>query len=321
MEIEKIFEILNNPIIDDDIKSYFIFKMLLIDDSIFKKDIFNNLNIKSHILLSSIVKSFYTISNKNIEKYNDTLSHYKNIINSTIELSSYFTITNSLELSNLYTYLLWNGYYSYNKKNYYSMNGRKVILGLYSYDIFLSKGVCLNYADMLADLLNEYGFSSAVFLNKSNNSTFAVKYKPKFEANIIKPNIITTLTSFFTNPIINRLGNHAYTLIEDNNNYYIYDPTNITIFNIIDQFNARNVNGLGNSDINPFISYGVNIDNRRIDLLDRFMLNTEFNPIYDKDFFNNMFDSMSLDFMFNTSLFDEFYNDIQSDIIYIKKRI
>ena len=73
-------------------------------------------------------------------------------------------VSNSLQLSNLYTYLLWNGYLSKNKTNIYSEE-RKLLEGLFFVDVMDGIGVCLNYADMLKDFLKACDHEAAVLWN------------------------------------------------------------------------------------------------------------------------------------------------------------
>ena len=41
---------------------------------------------------------------------------------------------------------------------------------MYSYDIMNGNGVCLNFSDMLKDILNECGYSSSILINGLENS-------------------------------------------------------------------------------------------------------------------------------------------------------
>ena len=60
---------------------------------------------------------------------------YGIILDKFAQLCSLFDLSNSLETANLFTYLLWNGYFSQNKNFKYKGNGRLNAVNAYAFDI------------------------------------------------------------------------------------------------------------------------------------------------------------------------------------------
>ena len=89
-----------------------------------------------------------------INSFTHTLEIYKEILLSTKKLANELNLTNSLELCVLYTYLLWNGYFSKDKQLKYQTVGTNCIPGTYPYTIMSGGGVCLNFSEMLTDFIN-----------------------------------------------------------------------------------------------------------------------------------------------------------------------
>ena len=94
-----------------------------------------------------LVKEFFTLENKSYSA--DIKGYYSSLLDKTKKLALELGLTNSLEISNLFSYLLWNGYFSKTKQNRYQQLGRKNISGLFYADIMDGIGVCLNHAYVL----------------------------------------------------------------------------------------------------------------------------------------------------------------------------
>ena len=142
-----------------------------------------------------------------------------------------------VELSNLFTYLLWNGYLSKTKQHVYRIEDRKMIIGLAFADIMDGVGVCLNHADMLKDFLNTCGYNSSTMINLVDKNIKS-NYKFDIERKSEKAKKKTEILNLAMCPIMKKIGNHAFTLIEDNNKLYIYDSTNLMLLNVINPYEA-----------------------------------------------------------------------------------
>lgn len=176
----------------------------------------------------------------------------------------------SLDISILYSIMLWEGYFSENGRNLYSFSNRRMVEGFYGLDVLSGNGLCLNYSDMLSDLLITSGFGSALLIN-SLSKDMEVDYKPNIEMNKRQISIKDKIMLKKISPVVEEVGTHAFVLINDKGLYYIFDPTNLTIFSI-DDMDCKNINGQGGSIINPIFSYMMNIDTDRTSVLDDFIL-------------------------------------------------
>ena len=281
------------------------------------------LSSENYYLMSSLYKGDFlkSLNDELLEyrkKYYDNISfYYFDILEKMRKLSLELGLKNSLELSNMYTYLLWNGYFSKDKTNVYSIENRKVIMGLLFADIMDGIGVCLNHADMLKDFLNNCGYDSAVLVNFASKNT-KIDYKMDIERKVKKPSFSTKIMNFVLMPIISRIGNHAFTLIKENDRMYIYDSTNLGLLEIKDPYMASVINGEGIHKLHPYTSFLVgNGTSSEINALSGLFLNTNLNSPYDKDeFIFTCEDNISL-FNNNISLLDDFYDDIKSSVTFI----
>lgn len=255
--------------------------------------------IEDTIVLTNSIKRIRKEDNNNRKKYIDLLSDYKNIINKTSILSKELKLNNSLELSILYTYLLYCGYFSQNMDFKFKDEGRKMIPGLYSYDIMTGIGVCLNISDMLKDLLNNSGFKSSIMAN------YEYKNNPIEWLKLSKENS----------------WNHAFNLIKENEKLYIYDPTNFKLVRII---NIESACGIGNNckfKLFPYESYFVNTRQEEIDLLDEFIKTSDFISPYDTDDFNNAKYNCLETVRYNKPLLRNYYDSTKENVNNIANKL
>ena len=318
---------INDESVNDDLKIYILFKLYTFYDSddlesFIKSNVDKKVldKIKGAKLLSTISKTMNDKSKKNREILSTALKSYDSILNKTVELSREFNFDNSLDISNLYSYLLWEGYYSKDRINTYSMTGRNVIFGAFSFDIFSGLGVCLNYSDMHTDLLNKCGYPSCLIINKVDGKNFKKFYIPNISQNKNDTKLMD-IGGVFLSPLINKIGNHAFTLVYENGKFYIYDVTNSTIFKLDGKYDAENIVGTGHSDLNPMMSFALNFDKERIDTLDKFMVMDETDDLYKRSDFVTRFENNVEMFKDNERLFEEFREDIKDDVVRIDNEV
>jgi len=247
-------------------------------------------------------------------------NYYYEVLSKTKDLADELKLKNSLELSLLYSYLLWNGYFSKTKENRFSIQGRSLVWGMFSADIMDGIGVCLNHADMLKDFLIFCGYDSAILMNsiKLNSS---VKEKINIERNYVKPTSRVKSFQFFVGGSLGRIsGNHAFTLIKDNNIPYIYDSTNLALFEIVNPFVVNMINGIGSSRIRPYLSCALTAPSvNELDAISSiFTSNYPSCPYNLDDFLLSAEQKIEL-FKSNTVLIDDFYIDINPNLNNIKK--
>lgn len=229
----------------------------------------------------------------NRKRYSDVMENYNSLLEKISLLSKELNLTNSLELSNLFSYLLWNGYLSKTQEHKFQPEGRKLISGLFFADIMDGIGVCANYSDMLKDLLIHCGYPSAVIDNYIANGI-----------EILKPQTI----------------NHVFNLIEENNKLYIYDPTNIYLLNIINSKYAKILTGEGISRIDIYSSYSACTSKVEYDLLEEILTAKTFTSPYNRKAFETHFSKNMRTFKKNRPLIKDFYDEARSDIVGISEK-
>lgn len=182
--------------------------------------------------------AFYkqNIENKDINIFN---YNYNSIIKRTANLIKELNITNPIETSVIFEYLLWNGYFSKNKKICFSKYNRIINLTALGADIMRGKTVCLNNSDMLSRLLRELKYTSymiACNINLNQNSNIC--YKPNIKQIKVEkkkhPNIIDMTKRKKLNNLCNEIvdGNHISSIVFYNNQYFVIDPTNLGIMHL-----------------------------------------------------------------------------------------
>lgn len=284
---------------------------------LFKDDI---KDIYKIYLLSSIINTLSNRTNKKInilEENTNPKENYKEILKKSKELALELNLSNSLEIANLYTYLLWNGYFSKNKELKYQTHSRLLLPGMYSRDIMNGIGVCLNFSDMLTDFINQFDcYSSATLLNNINKN-FERHYKVDIERKIVPNKFSRKIITPFIIPITKKTGNHAYNLICEKGNLYIYDSTNLSASKLNNKFESSVLAGKGVCNIKPYLSYWLNNSNKSTQTLDLLHLTQHFtSPYTSKDFVITWEECLEL-FRKNKYLLDDFYDEIYNNIINI----
>ena len=246
--------------------------------------------------------------------YEEYLEYYQNILNKIKILSSELNLSNSLEICNLFTYLLYQGYLSENGYNKFQSKERKNIGGMFFADVATGKGTCLNYSEYLKDLLNTCGYASSCIVNsiyvKERSCTSIEKINISDKGRLKKINML--LSS------ITRSNNHAFTLIKEEDKYYIFDATNYLILSIND-LNAAIINGIGSVKLDIPFSYLLNYTAKEKELLDNIVCQSVTNSLYDEYSLIAYRNIDKLLFEEQESLIKDFYIDAKKDIASLAK--
>lgn len=259
------------------------------------------------------------------EIYKESLICYNNILENYKKLSQELNINSSLDLSHLLTYMLWNGYFSVNKKHFYQLQGRLLLPGMFSFDVIKGKGVCLAYAELLHNYLSTCEKNSSILTCKvpTGKKNISCDYRPEIERNIknnISSRVFSDFKTFFLDGLINKLGNHAITLIEENGKMYAYDPTNLYALNIKDVSTASIINGKGEFQIKPLTTLITVPHSDPNHIFEKLLLGNIEPALSRKEFifsFENLMELVNN----NISLLDDAYDNIHSDLEYIDKQI
>lgn len=297
---------------------FYIFKEFLEDDKnidykeierIRKLEGLSNNDVEKIADFADIAKKMKEQANSNLETYSEFLFDYKRILEKTNILAQELKLTNSLEYSILFTYLIHKGYFSKHKTLNLQSNGRKNIPGLYQMDIMAGKGVCLNFSEMLKDLLNTSGFNSATIMSSN-------RYKDPLLRTIL--------------PEKNR-ATHATNLILENDKMYIYDSINECIFKLENVNNAKIITGVDNYkyryiflykyQLYIYKSYFINYNPKEIGVLDILLRGKDFDFPYNKEDYKETRENCIELFKQNRQLISDYHDSTRENICTIANRL
>ena len=246
--------------------------------------------------------------------YSDIMGKYNELLNKTSYLAKELHMQNSLELNILFSHLLWNGYLSKNKKYVFSSNDKKYITGLFFTDIMDGTGVCLNNSEMLKDFLNLNGYTSSIMQNYYNGNSkinYRINIKRKNEENESKEDLIRK--------IFKREANHVFNLIEEYNKLYIFDPTNLLLYKLINPYKSALINGTGIFRLYPYQSYMNCANLNEVELLDKLITTDDYSSPYIKEDLISITE-VNLEIIKNSkSLLEDFYIEARPYIIGISE--
>lgn len=243
--------------------------------------------------------------------YKEIMAIYKSLLEKVSKLAKELNMNNSLELSILFSYLLWNGYLSKTKTHEYKEFEGPLLMGMNFTDISNGIGVCRNYSEMLKDFLNNCGYQSVMLANYLDDDI-----KVDYKMNITERRIynIPSNTNF-----TRKKANHAFNLIEDNG-LYIYDSTNLLLYDLKNINSSVLINGKGKNKIYPYQCYGYCYSKDDEKLLDRLFTEEDFTSPYTKtDFISTSEVNLEL-IKNNTSLLEDFYTEARQDIVGISEK-
>lgn len=258
------------------------------------------------------------------EIYKESLICYNNILENYKKLAQELKVNSSLDLSHLLTYMLWNGYFSVNKEHFYQLQERLLLPGMYSFDVIKGKGVCLAYAELLHNYLSTCGKDSSILTCKvpTGKKAISCDYRPEIERNEkinISSRVFSSFMTLFLGGLINKFGNHAITLIEENGKIYAYDPTNLYALNIKDASTASIINGKGEFQIKPLTTFIIAPYSDPNHIYEKLLLG-DIEPALSRKEFIFSFENLMELVNNNISLLDDAYDNIHSDLEYIDKQ-
>lgn len=279
-------------------------------------------NFNKGVVQPFLLYLFNKHDKENKKLYKESLISYNKVLENYKKLAEELKIDNSLELSHLMSYMLWNGYFSVTKTHIYKQKDRLLLHGMNSFDVIKGKGVCLAYSELLHNYLTACNKKSSL-LNCKAPKDINCNYRPEIERKEEKNSskkILSIPKMPLSNFIVNKIGNHVVTLIEQNNKLYLYDPTNFFVLNILDENTATLINGEGKLELKPLSTLMINC-------------NSDPNLLFEKMFCGNIepaFTRKEIIFSFentmelinsNICLLDDAYNNIHLELEFIDKQI
>ena len=195
---------------------------------------------------------------KATEQYKILKNIYNNVLDNYRILANELHISSALELSHLFTYMLWNGYYFATKSHYYNMKNRTNIANFTFLDVIKGSGVCLNYSEYLQDYLLTCGKEASILLCEvPKDKSIQRDYKPQIEQNYAKNKnelLKLSILAMLANKLLKIDGNNAIALIKENDKMFAYDPTNLLVLNILNKDVGEIINGKGNFKLLPMFT-------------------------------------------------------------------
>ena len=217
----------------------------------------------------------------------------------------------------VFTYLLWNGYLSENKEYKYEDKNLHNIRGYEELDIISGHGNCRSNVNAMKKIFTFLGYNVYTLINSTSlyYTDYAINYG----------NDNTKLTD---GRIHNEdadespIGNHANLLLEKNNNYYIYDPTNNLIFKVNAPLTADLYNGCGKCYIKPwgFIIFDHFDVEKTLDILFKIKSQNKENFLTKEEIVEITLNTFSR-IKQNKTIISDFYSLIKPSIKYIKSKI
>lgn len=244
-------------------------------------------------------------------------NYYLSIIKRTCELIQKLKINDPKQVTIIFEYLLWNGYFSNEKNLIYSRNKKKDIFGAYGVDIMLGRTACLSNSDMLSKIFTMLGYENhLLFCDLPKIDDKETGYRP----NIVRKNI--SEKSSIIKRLLKRGTNHAFVLVKNNNKHFISDPTNLDFLYFTDFLKAKYTCGEIFVNIDPFVTLKFEYTDKE-DIL-RFA-NESFLGIDSSILYSEQIKQLSEETINlckqNIKLLDRFYSDNISDIKNICKKI
>lgn len=277
-----------------------------------------NVNTLDALLLYGSIENAHNYK----ELYRESFERLQNILKTYKVLSSELNINDPLELCILFTYLLWNGYFSVSKEHTYELKKRLLLTGLNSFDIIKGHGVCLAYSELLDYFLKECNKSSALLYCEvpTKKGQIVRGYTPDIKRNInvgIIGRTISKSAAPMLKGVTSKFGNHAVTLVEDDDKLYVYDTTNLYVLNIINPNTASIINGQGEFSIKPLNSIISSSDYLLDDHIIERLITKEINKAFDDDQIIEYFDRTLEIVKRNNVLIEDAYNCIHNDLEFI----
>lgn len=263
---------------------------------------------------------FGLYANQNFEEdyYMSAKRNYDKVIEKYNHLAKELNLNNSLELSILFSYMLYNGYFSITGVHNYQIDGRSNILTSLSFDVFHGRGTCINYSEMLTDIITSNGYDAATVVNHLD-SKMESRYIPDIERGKAPSKLSIRSLKRFIESFDKKAENHACTLIMEKDKPYVFDSTNLTMFECMDNRWASNSLGAGKMKLNPYISYRLAKSASNYNAIEKLCLTSDYtSPYTGRDFIFN-FENCVHYFNENQRIFTDFHEDIMGNITEIVK--
>lgn len=323
--------IIKKGLTKDEQKNYILRYLLSMKDDIERREYIKSITNNNLLTLAKYqyvkVELIETLQKMGIKPniVNSTIyPNYLSILKNYKKLADELLLINPIEVSILFSYLLWNGYFSINKHNIYKNENALLPDHLYPYTIMEGVGVCLNHSIMLTDYLNICGINATPIETRVQQCKTPPIYIPPIKREIIETTPKFTLTSLLE-PKSTKNGNHVFTLIKENEYFYIYDSTNLMMFAVKSPTKAKCTAANINATLYPIPSYEITVNNKSSEVLNYFITTNKFQECpYPIDYFKFITEQSLKTIIKNINLINDCYDESHEDISivanHVKKR-
>lgn len=200
-----------------------------------------------------VLHRVYQDSIKEVEQ-EDYYQSYLKICNNTATLMRDLGIDDPMLASSVFSYLLWNGYFSKDRYFVFSQSNRVSNLGALGADIMRGRSVCINNARMLTRVLVDMGVDAHLMGCSVSNANLDSVYRPDIERKIDNHvKLRDKLLGAVFGRILKNFGNHAVTMFDSDGTYFVNDPTNLAFANFSGFLQGQYVESNVSFDYKPWI--------------------------------------------------------------------
>ena len=141
-------------------------------------------------------------------------------------------------------------------------------------------------------------------------------YKPQIEQHKAKNKTELLKLSIFAmlaNKLFKVDGNHAITLIKENNKMFAYDPTNLLVLNVLNKNIGEIINGKGSFKLLPMLTLNILANLNSFPLIEE-LLNTESRQAFNRKEIIFSFENTMEHIMNNIPLLDDAYDNVHNEL-------
>lgn len=233
------------------------------------------------------------------KQINNEKEEFEKIIQKAAKLNKELKIDSSLQSCNLFSYLLWNGYFSKDKTFRYQDFD---IINERAKNVMLGYGCCRNIASLLSYYLYENNIQTEKIYTYFNPKRISITDEPKINRKVILEKSEEKEKKVF----------HVSNLVKDDEKCYVYDATNLCISRLKND-KIKMINGRGCQNIN----FDLLMSQRNVEKYKELSKKTYIK----KEEFIKQFEDDIIFFKENENLLDAFYSDINEEIINVGNKI
>lgn len=174
------------------------------------------------------------------------IKQYREVVEDFGEFLESNGIDDPIEIFDYYNYALWGGYLSQDHEFKFDTN-RDLFFDNYGIGCIKGESVCLNNAGMLSDLYESMGIDSNIvmcYVPIGKVSVESIRNQEEITREVAENNE-SFLMTLLMNTFARLSGNHAVTMVNYEEEYYYFDPTNLVYLFKSGPYRLDIINGEG----------------------------------------------------------------------------